>query len=262
MVAWELRGKVAVVTGASSGIGRATAVRLAEEGMQVVAVARRAERLEELAAVNPAITAFAADVSDTDSVDALAAFVEQELGACHALVNNAGVGGGEFVGRDDLDDAIRTIDVNLLGTLRCMAAFSDLLERSGPSRVVNVASVAGKVGIGPAGYAASKFGTVGASEALAFSWAARGITVCQLNPGFVVTEGFPQEQVKASPMARLLVGPEVVAVAVVEVLVDGSTEKTVPPLYRAFVALRHVAPPVFRRLALVLAGDRAAGSRQ
>lgn len=260
-MSWQLRGRVAVVTGASSGIGRATAVRLADEGMTVVVVARREERLAELADGHDRIVAHAADVVDTAAIDGLAAFVTEEFGACHALVNNAGVGGGPLDSREDLDDTLRTIEVNLAGTVRCTAAFADLLAASAPSRVVNVASVAGKVGIGPAGYAASKFGMVGLSEALSFSWADRGVTVCQLNPGFIETEGFPQEQVKDSPMAPLLGQPDDVAEAIVDALRTGKTERTVPKVYRSFVALRHVAPPLFRRFALQLAGDRATGSR-
>jgi NAD(P)-dependent dehydrogenase (short-subunit alcohol dehydrogenase family) len=258
-VTWQPRGRVAVVTGASSGIGEATARRLAREGMTVVAVARREGRLHDLAREHPSILPYAADVTDTGAVDALAAWVDAELGACHALVNNAGIGGGPFRGRDDLDDALRTIDVNLLGTLRCTASFADLLERSAPSRVVNIASVAGKLGIGPAAYAASKFGVVGFSEALSFAWASRGVTVTQLNPGFIETEGFPQEQIKRGPMGRLVGQPDDVASAIVDALVGGLPERTVPRWYRGFVALRHVAAPLYRGAAGRM--DRARGSR-
>lgn len=258
-MSWQLEGRVAVVTGASSGIGRATAARLASEGMAVVAVARRGDRLDELAATTPGIHPYVADVTSTADVDGLAAAVEAEFGACHALVNNAGVGGGPFRDRADLDDALRTIDVNLLGTVRCTASFADLLARSAPSRVVNVASVSGKIGVGPAGYCASKFGMVGLSEALSLSWADRGVTVCQLNPGFVETEGFPQEQVKRGPLAPLLAQPDVVADAIVDVLVTGSEERTVPRFYRAVVALRHVVPPLYRRA--ITRVDRAGGTR-
>jgi NAD(P)-dependent dehydrogenase (short-subunit alcohol dehydrogenase family) len=258
-MAWNPAGKVAVVTGASSGIGEATARRLAAAGMTVVAVARRAERLEQLATANPGVVAHAADVADTEAVDALAARVREEHGVCHALVNNAGVGGGPFEGRGDLDDAMRTIDVNLLGVLRCMAAFADLLEAGAPSRVVNVASVAGKVGIGPAAYAASKFGVVGLSEATGLSWAERGITVCQLNPGFIETEGFPQDQIKRSPMARILGAPDDVADGVLDALRTGTTERTVPRYYRGAVVMRHLAAPVYRAVASRM--ERAGGSR-
>lgn len=258
-MSWEPAGKVAVVTGASSGLGEATARHLAEAGMTVVAVARREARLKALAADHDGIVAHAADIADLAAVDALAERVRGEFGACHALINNAGIGGGPFRGRQDLDDTLRTIDINLLGLIRCTAAFAELLAESAPSRVVNVASVAGKIGIGPAGYAASKFGVVGFSEALSFSWANRGVTVCQLNPGYIETEGFPQEQIKRSPMARLIGQPDDVAEAVLEVLRSGRTERTVPRWYRGFVAFRHVAAPVYRAVASRMA--RAGGSR-
>jgi NAD(P)-dependent dehydrogenase (short-subunit alcohol dehydrogenase family) len=258
-VSWQLRDRVAVVTGASSGIGRATAVRLAREGMVVVAVARRGDRLDELAVATPGVHPYVADVTSTADVDGLAAAVEAEFGACHALVNDAGVPGGPFRDRDDLDDALRTIDVNLLGTIRCTASFAELLARSAPSRVVNVASVSGRIGVGPAAYCASKFGMVGLSEALSLSWADRGVTVCQLNPGFVETEGFRQEQVKRSPLAPLIAQPEVVAEAVVDVLASGRTERTVPRFYRAVVVLRHLAPPLYRRA--ITRVERSGGTR-
>lgn len=256
---WDPRGKVAVVTGASSGIGEATTRRLAGVGMTVYAVARRTERLETLAAQLPTVVPHTADVTDQEAVDALAERVRTEHGACHALVNNAGVGGGAFNGRDDLDDALRTLDVNLGGVVRCMAAFADLLEAGAPSRVVNVGSVAGKIGIGPAAYAASKFGIVGFSEALALSWRARGIVVCQLNPGYIETEGFTQAQIKRTPLGRLVGEPGIVADAVADVLASGRTERTVPSFYRAFVTLRHLAPPLYTAVARRM--ERASGTR-
>jgi NAD(P)-dependent dehydrogenase (short-subunit alcohol dehydrogenase family) len=258
-MSFDPAGRVAVVTGASSGIGEATATRLARAGMTVVAVARRGARLDALAAEQPGVVPHVADVTDTAAVDALAARVRETFGACHVLVNNAGVGGGPFRGRDDLDDAIRTIDVNLLGALRCMAAFAALLEASAPSRVVNVASVVGKIGVGPAAYAASKFGLVGLSEATGLSWASRGITVTQLNPGFIETEGFTQAQIKRTPLGRLVGQPEDVARAIHGVVVHGPPERTVPGWYRGIVIARHVAAPLFR--AGVSRMARARGTR-
>jgi NAD(P)-dependent dehydrogenase (short-subunit alcohol dehydrogenase family) len=255
----KLPGAVVVVTGASSGIGEATALRLARAGATVVAAARRTDRLEALAARQPGIVPATCDVADTASVDALAALVQRDHGACHVLVNNAGIGGGPLEGRADLDDAIRTIDVNVLGVLRCTLAFADLLADSAPSRVINVASVAGKMGIGPAAYAASKFAVVGLSESLALSWASRGVTVCQLNPGFIATEGFPQTQVKRTAMGRLVGEPEDAAAAIEDAIVRGLTERTVPRWYRGAVVLRHAAAPAFWRVAAKL--PRASGTR-
>ncbi|MBW3576702.1 MAG: SDR family oxidoreductase [Actinobacteria bacterium] len=256
---WDPHGKVAVVTGASSGIGRATARRLASAGMTVVGVARREQRLRELTGEEPNVVAHAADITDVAAVDALSERVRDEFGACHALINNAGVAGGQFWDRDDLDDALQTLDVNLLGTFRCLAAFADLLAASAPSRVINVASVAGKLGIGPAAYAASKFGVVGVSEALAFSWAARGVTVCQLNPGFIETEGFPQTGLRRRGLGPLIGEPDDVAEAVFDALVRGKVERTVPRWYRGIVVVRHVAAPLYRAVASRL--DRARGIR-
>jgi len=258
-VSFEPRGKVAVVTGASSGIGAATAARLAGLGMTVVAVARREDRLEALARAHPGIRPYVADVTQQDAVDALAAWVAHEYGACHVLVNNAGVPGGSFRTRDDLDDTLHTIEVNLAGPIRCMAAFVELLGSSAPSRVVNVASVAGKLGIGPAGYAASKFGLVGLSEATGLSWPRRGITVCELNPGFIHTEGFPKASLRAGRFRRLVGTPEDVARAVHDVMLSGAPERTVPRWYRVAVVARHAATPLYR--ALISQMGRAAGSR-
>ena len=254
--------RIAVVTGASSGIGEATVLLLADEGWTVVAAARRSDRLAALVqraaergSTGSVVTA-TLDVRDQASVDALAEQVRDAYGACHLLVCNAGIGGGSLSGRDDLGTALDVIDVNLLGTVRCCAAFADLLERSAPSQVVNVASVAGKLGLGPAAYVASKFGMVGLSEALGVAWRERGIVVTQLNPGFVHTEGFPQTWAAGTPIAGLVVGPEVVARAISRAVRRRSEEVTTPRWYRTFVVLRHVAAPVWRGVGRLAEGPR------
>lgn len=243
----DLEGKVAVVTGASAGIGEAAARALAQAGMQVVVSARRADRLDAIAASHPRIVAQPADVTSQEDVTALAKRVEEEFGACHVLVNNAGASfGSRLRGPDDLDGLIRTVDLNLVGAARCMAAFADLLFRSAPGRVINVASVAGKVGVGPPAYAASKFALVGLSEATRLDWIRRGVTVSQLNPGFIATEQFPQTELQASPFGRLLVSrPEKVGAAVVEVARSGVHERTVPRWYRIAPVLRHLVAPLY-----------------
>lgn len=256
---WDPAGKVVVITGASSGIGEASARRLARAGMTVVAAARRTDRLAALATSQPGIVTRPVDVTDIESVDALADWVAAEFGVCHALINNAGIGGGTFFERDDLDDALHTLDVNLSGPIRCMASFVELLAASAPSRVVNVASVVGKLGIGPAAYASSKFGLVGFTEATAFSWRERGIAVTQLNPGFVKTEGFRQQQVMRTPLRRIVKRPEDVARAVHRVLLTGQPERTVPGWYRGLVVSRHVAAPLYRAIASRM--KRAGGTR-
>ena len=243
----ELTGRVAVVTGASSGIGAATARALAQAGMQVVAAARRTDRLAALATAG--ITNQPLDVRDATQVDALATFTRERFGACHVLVNNAGINAGRrLAGPEDLPDFEDVFDVNLLGAARCMAAFADLLRASAPARVVNVASVAGKVGAGMPGYGAAKFGLVGLSEHTRTAWAADGVAVCQVNPGLIRTEGFPQRGLPRA-LDRLVGTPDEVARAILQVARSGRPERTVPRWYRAGILLRHCAPPLFHIIA-------------
>jgi NAD(P)-dependent dehydrogenase (short-subunit alcohol dehydrogenase family) len=249
-------GRIAVITGASSGIGEATARRLAAAGMRVIAAARRRDRLDALAAATPGIEVATLDVTQQESVDALAATVTERYGACHVLINNAGIGGGALDRPEDLGEALRVVDVNLLGTMRVTAAFAPLLAASAPAQVVNVASVAGKLGLGPPPYIASKFGVVGLSEALDVAWSPRGIRVSQVNPGFITTEGFPQSWTAGTAVARLVGVPDDVAGAILDTIVRGHRERTVPRWYRPFVVLRHTAAPAYRALVRPLAGQR------
>ena len=243
----QLQDKVAVVTGASAGIGEAAARALADAGMHVIISARRGDRLDEIAAQHPRIVAQQADVTSPDDVAALANRVEEEFGACHVLVNNAGASFGDCLrSPEDLDDLIRTMDLNLTGAARCMATLGPLMFASAPGRVINIASVAGKVGVGPPAYAASKFALVGLSEATRLDWVPRGVTVSQVNPGYIATEQFPQTQMLGSPFGRFLVSkPEKVAAAVVEVARSGVPERTVPRWYRVAPVFRHLAAPLY-----------------
>jgi NAD(P)-dependent dehydrogenase (short-subunit alcohol dehydrogenase family) len=127
---------------------------------------------------------------------------------------------------------------------------------SAPARVVNVASVAGKLGLGPAAYVASKFGMVGLSEALDVAWSARDVRVSQVNPGFITTEGFPQTWARGTPVARLVGVPDDVARAILATIVRGSRERSVPRWYRAFVVARHTVPGLVRPLATRLGARR------
>ena len=225
----------------------------------MVAVARRADRLQVLERRDGRIVPHPADVTRRTDVAALADRVAREFVRCDVLVNSAGVRGGAFTGPDDLDDVVRTMQVNFMGGANCMAVLHDLLAASAPSHVINVASVAGKVGVGPAGYVASKFALVGFSEALSLSWARDGIRVTQLNPGFIVTERFPQTQMLRSPIASLVGAPDDVADALAYVLRKRPRERTVPRWYRPVVVLRHLLPALYwRGIARV---PRARGTR-
>ncbi|HVW81559.1 MAG TPA: SDR family NAD(P)-dependent oxidoreductase, partial [Mycobacteriales bacterium] len=179
--------RTAVVTGASSGIGAATARRLVAEGYDVVAAARRVDRLEALAA-ECGVRPVALDVTDEASVRALA----DSLGTCHVLVNNAG---GAF-GLEPIADADEAAwrqmwETNVLGMMRVTRALLPALERSGDGVVVTVTSVAGHIVYeNGAGYAAAKHAERAVSETLRLEVFGKPIRVVEVAPGMVATEEF------------------------------------------------------------------------
>ena len=176
----------AVVTGASSGIGAATALRLAREGWTVVAAARRTERLAELADRSPTIRPCALDVTDPASVQRLADAVP----ACDLLVANAG-GAYDLAPIEQGDPQLwaRTYDVNVLGTVRTVQALLPALGTSG--HVVLTGSTAGRWTYeGGASYAAAKHALVAVRETLRLELAERGLRVSEVAPGMVATDEF------------------------------------------------------------------------
>jgi NADP-dependent 3-hydroxy acid dehydrogenase YdfG len=178
---------VAVVTGASSGIGAATARRLAADGYDVVAAARRTDRLAALAAETGA-RAITLDVTDQSSVDALAA----EVGACSVLVNNAGGAFGlDPVSSADEDDWQRMYDVNVLGTMRMARALLPSLIDSGDGIIVNVTSTAGHgVYENGGGYTAAKHAQHALTQTLRLELFGQPVRVTEIAPGLVKTEEF------------------------------------------------------------------------
>ncbi|TNY36733.1 SDR family NAD(P)-dependent oxidoreductase [Thermomonospora catenispora] len=187
--------KTAVVTGASSGIGAATARRLAAEGFNVVLAARRRDRLdalvEEIGKSVPGAGRLAAvtlDVTSQESVDALAAGLPE----CHVLVNNAGGAiGMESVAEADPADWQTMYDTNVLGLLRVTKALLPKLIASGDGHVVNVTSLAGHVPYeGGAGYNAAKHAAYAVNEVMRLELVAEPVRVTEIAPGMVKTEEF------------------------------------------------------------------------
>ena len=180
-------GKTAVVTGASSGIGAATARRLAAEGFDVVAAARRRDRLESLAA-EIGCRALTLDVTDPSSVAALAT----EVGDCAVLVNNAGGAIGlEAVAEADEDAWRRMYDVNVLGTMRVTKALLPALITGGDGLIVNVTSTAGHaVYEGGGGYTAAKHAEAAVTETLRLELCGQPVRITEVAPGMVHTEEF------------------------------------------------------------------------
>jgi NADP-dependent 3-hydroxy acid dehydrogenase YdfG len=181
-------GPVAVITGASSGIGAATARALAAHGYRLALLARRVDRLEQLAAeLGPTAVAITADVTDRSALVAAADRVHQEFGGADLLVNNAGVMLLGPFSSAQRDEARRMVEVNLLGAMTATEFFLDQL-RDGGGDLVNISSVAGRTArAGNAAYAATKWGMNGWSEALRQELQP-DIRVMLIEPGAVATE--------------------------------------------------------------------------
>jgi short-subunit dehydrogenase len=240
---------VAVVTGASSGIGAATARRLARErDARLVLVARREDRLRELAAeVRGDVVA--CDLTDEGAPRQVLDAVEQGHGRLDLLVNNAGAAWRGRFADGGWSDVRRHMAINFDAVVRLTVALLPLLRRSAPSAIVNVGSVAGRVSRANSGaYSASKFAIVGWSDALHLEERPAGVHVGLVLPGFVVTEGFPQRELTRNPLTRRLVSkPERVAEAIVEAGLRRRPERYVPRPYWLAVAARILAPAVVRR---------------
>ncbi|MGH8794021.1 MAG: SDR family oxidoreductase [Stackebrandtia sp.] len=182
---------IAVVTGASSGIGRATARRLAAEGFDVVAVARRAERLEELCAEIGGV-AVPCDITSATDVDALRARVEAMDGRLRLLVNNAGGAlGFDTVAASDVADWRHMYEVNVLGTLRVTQALLPGLVASGEGTLIVISSTAGlAVYEGGGGYTAAKHAETAMTGTLRLELCGEPVRVIEIDPGMVKTEEF------------------------------------------------------------------------
>lgn len=244
-----------MITGASSGIGEATARALAARGWHCVLLARRTEELGRIAAEIGGEWE-ACDVSDRAQVDEVAARVLARHPEIGLLVNNAGVPArGSFL---DVDPELieRVTAVNYLGGVWCLRAFSPGLGRG--SHVVNLVSVAGTVAFAPAGaYAAAKHAQLAFSRSVTALLRPRGVQVHTVLPGFVETEGFPQRSKLRSPfMRRFVIEAEDVAEAIVHAVERGKGEVTVPWFpYRIATIGQALVPGLFSRLVTSRAGQ-------
>jgi NADP-dependent 3-hydroxy acid dehydrogenase YdfG len=189
----SLHGKVCLVTGASSGIGEATAMRLAQGGAAVVAAARRSERLEALTerieGDGGRALAVQTDVTDEGQARALIDRARSELGRLDVLVNNAGVMLLGPVEGADTDEWRRMVDVNVMGLLYCTHAALPVMREQGSGHIVNLSSVAGRIArAGTAVYNATKWAVGAFSEALRQEALHSGIRVTVIEPGITTTE--------------------------------------------------------------------------
>jgi 3-oxoacyl-[acyl-carrier protein] reductase len=236
----DLRGRVAVVTGGSRGIGKAIAAALTGRGMHVVIGARTegdvARTAEELTGPDHRVIGVRCDVRNRDDCRALIDTAEREFGRLDLLVNNAGVGRFEPVADLGADDWHAVIETNLNGVYYCTHGAIPLLRRGG-GWIINIGSLAGKNAFpGGAAYNASKFGLIGFSEALMQEVRHDGIRVSYVMPGSVATE-FSHPSGSGSGDESWKVQPEDIAQIVVDLL--DTPERTLP----SRVEVRPSRPP-------------------
>jgi uncharacterized protein len=242
---------VAIVTGASSGIGEATARRLARiPNAAVVVVARREERLRALASSLGEHASFVAvDLLEEDAPERIRAHVAGRHGRLDLLVNNAGAAWRATFAQGGYENVRRTMAINFDAQLRLTEALLPLLRQSAPSAIVNVASTAARVArAGTGAYSASKYAFAGWSDSLRAEEQPHGVHVGLVLPGFISTEGFPQAELTARPLTRWIVStPEKAAEAIFQAGVQRRPERYVPRPYALAAVLRIVAPGLVRR---------------
>src|SRR5205085_6766674 len=228
-----------------------TARRLARDGWRLLLVARRADRLEALCAeLGGGCIYEAADLTDAAAAPRIATRVESEFGRLDLLVNNAGGNRkrGEFADDDYGYDYVREVmDQNFDSAVRVTEALLPILRRSAPSAIVNVGSIAGRIARPQvAAYNAAKFALNGWSESLYHEERAHGVHVGLVTPGFIATEGFPQEQLTGRALTRWMVGNAEQAADAIVAAANGKPEVSVPRWYGLLPRLRYAAPAVVR----------------
>ncbi len=245
----NLNARTALVTGASSGIGRATAVALADRGARVVAVGREAGALQELTRTTGATT-LSADLTDAAQIERVVAEADRALGRLDILVNAAGIGwAGDFSTMDaaTIDELVA---INLLAPIRLTRAVLPGMLARGLGQIVNVASIAGHVGVGSeVVYALSKAALMGFSESLRYEVATAGIGVSVVTPGVVATRFFDR---RGAPYRRTRprpIPPERVAAAIIDAIEHGRDDVVIPRWLGFPIWLRGAWPGLYRALA-------------
>lgn len=253
----DFKDKVVVITGASSGIGRAAAVEFAKKGSTLVLLARRKEKLEQVekelkkfgnrtTTTTTTTVAIPCDVSDKDQVKSMSDRVLAQFGRIDVLVNNAGFAVYGTVSELSIEDIESQMRTNYLGMVYCTKNFLPALVSQNSGHIVNVASVAASFGLpGIASYCASKFAMLGFSEGLRHELHGTGVGVTVVSPIMVRTEFFDNPSFEKMPKySPASLSPETVAKSILRAADSSRLEIIVPSVVRAAVWLKHTFPYV------------------
>jgi len=233
-----LKGKCAIVTGASRGLGKAIAIKLASLGANIVLNYRSSEKeaLEvenEIKEMGVEVLSIKGDISKLDQVEKLVASAKEKFGTIDIMVNNAGITKDTLILRMKEEDFDSVIDVNLKGVFNCLKSITPIMVKQKQGKIINISSVVGLTGnAGQVNYAASKAGVIGMTKSLAREVGSRGITVNAVAPGFIETdmtnelnEKVKEEAKKNIPLKRFG-NPEDVANVVAFLASEGSNYVT------------------------------------
>lgn len=241
-------GSVAIITGASRGIGRSVARAAAARGARVGLIARDASDLADVARACGGGAVAVCDVSARAEVDVAVASLETELGPCTILVNNAGAGAYRSIADTDVEVFENLMRVNYFGALYVTKAVLPGMLARGRGHIVNVASIVGRIAAPMEGaYSASKFAMAAFNDSLAMEVHAKGIGVSLVNPGPVATDFF---DARGTPYMRKFpkaVSPDKVADAVMAAVEHNRAEQFVPAWLRIPVALKVLVPSLYAR---------------
>jgi short-subunit dehydrogenase len=249
----SLNGQVIVVTGASSGIGALTAQMLSERGAIVVLAARSVDKLETIGSgMHGPYKVIELDVGNDNSVEVGFNQIYSEFGRIDCLLNNAGYGKFEYCDDMPLHEFSDMMNVNYLGMVRCTKAVLPYMKKARSGRIVNVASIAGKIGTSKStAYTATKHAVLGFSSALRQEVRADGITVSTINPGPIDTPFFTVADPEGHYVKNVkwfMMKPERVAKAMVSALDKGTTEINLPWIAGVGAKLYQLFPRLADRL--------------
>ena len=251
----DYKNKIVLITGASSGIGKETAIEFAKKGAKIILVARRKEKLDELEKnlqkFNVSVLSYSCDVSDKSRVKEMSEFVLDKFGSIDVLVNNAGFAIYGSVSELSIEEIESQMATNYFGMVYCIKNFLPSLIKKRSGHIVNVASVAASFGLpGIASYCASKFAMLGFSEGLKHELKETGIGVTVVSPIMVQTDFFDHPSFEKMPKySPTSLSPKTVAKAVLRAASSPRLEIIVPSIVRCAIWAKHTFPylinPVF-----------------
>jgi len=249
-----LRDKVVLITGASSGIGALLAQAVAAEGAVTILTGRNEERLRQVATgINGIASYKVMDVRQDTQVLACMNEIEREYGRVDILINNAGYGMFSRIQDMDIDQYHDMIDTNYLGVVRCTKAVLPIMEKQGKGHIVNIASMAGKIGSAKStSYSATKHALLGFTDSLRMELRGSGIKVSSVNPGPIETEFFQIADPEGSYLKNikwLMMKPDYVVRKITKLLHTQKAELNLPPFAAFGIKLYSLCPRVIDAIA-------------